>query len=94
MNTATVETTSPARTTLMLRTLDAADRAHARVATRLHDARNNLLTSATRGIERVEHILQRARDGLTRIDSASADVVNRAQSLVGAAIEKARARAS
>lgn len=83
MNTETV----PARTTLVLRTLDAADRTHARVAMRLHDARNNLRT-------RVEHILDRARDGLTRIDAASADAVNRAQGVVGAALEKARARAA
>ncbi len=85
---------APTRTTLVVRTLDAADRAHARAASRIHDVRNELRSSVMRGIDRVETVmtktLARARDVVTRADALGADAVNRAQGAVGAAIGRAR----
>lgn len=89
---------APVRTTLVVRTLDAADRAHARAATRIHDVRNGIRATSLRGIERVEQLvttaIARAKDAISRVDAAGADAVNRAQGVVGTAIERARSRAS
>jgi len=86
--------TTPPRTTLVVRTIDAADRAHARAASRLHDVRNGLRSTALRGLDRVEHAVvatfRAARDAITRVDAKGADAVNRAQGVVGAALDKAR----
>ena len=88
---------APARTTLVVRTLDAADRAHARAATRIHDVRNGIRSTSLRGLERVEQLvtnaIARAREAITRVDAAGADTINRAQGVVGTVIERARARA-
>ena len=89
---------APARTKIVVRTLEAVDRTHARVASRIHDVRNGLRSSALRNLDRVEvavsTALSRARDAITRADAAGADAVNRAQGVVGTAIDRARARAS
>ncbi|MDB4960502.1 MAG: hypothetical protein JWP01_501 [Myxococcales bacterium] len=84
---------------LSTRMLDAVDRAHARAAAVLHNVRNSLLTALERKIDGAEHLassaIERARHGVKHADHVSADVVNRAQGVVGQAIEKARlARAS
>lgn len=83
-----------APTSLAMRTIDAVDRAHAHLAMRLHDVRNQALDSVKRGIDRAEvlsaRVIERARDGLSRFDHRSADAINRAQGAVGHAIEKAR----
>ena len=80
--------------TLVTRTLDAVDRAHARAATILHNARNDLRATVERGLDRAEQLtttaFERARQRVKRADVVSADVVNRAQGVVGHAIEKAR----
>lgn len=80
--------------TLVTRALDAVDRAHARAATVLHDVRNDLLHRLVDRIERAElrtlSVFERARNGVDKVDAVSADVVNRAQGVVGHAIEKAR----
>ncbi len=80
----------PASTSLVTRGLDVIDRAHARTAMRVHDVRNDILTTLERGIDRLEAVLASARKGIKRVDAASADAVNHAQGLVGKAIEKAR----
>jgi len=97
MNTSTQTTpasSAPSRVTVLTRALDAVDRAHARAATVLHDVRNELLTRSAHAIDRVEQLTttacERARVGIERADVVSADVVNRAQGVVGQAIEKAR----
>lgn len=81
-------------TSVVLRTLDAVDRAHARAATRLHDVRNDVLAALERSLDRAEAMsakaIKRAREGIKRADHASADAVNRAQGVVGQAIERAR----
>lgn len=82
--------TDGSSTSLLTRSLDALDRAHARGAMRLHDLRNDVLASLGRGIDRLEAVLERARKGLERADTVSADAVNRAQGVVGKAIERAR----
>ncbi len=78
----------------MTRALDAVDRAHARAATVLHNVRNDLLHRLADRIERAElrtnSAFERARNGVHKVDEVSADVVNRAQGVVGQAIEKAR----
>jgi hypothetical protein len=80
--------------TVVTRALDAVDRAHARAATVLHGVRNKVLSAVEHGIDRVDQLassaFQRARRGVQRVDVVSADVVNRAQGVVGQAIEKAR----
>jgi hypothetical protein len=90
--------TAPVRSTLVVRTLDAADRAHARAATRIHDVRNGIRVSSLRGLERVETLMTtaiaRVRDGIARVDAVGADAVNRAQGVVGTVIERARGRAA
>lgn len=94
MDAVETSSSSPTRTTLVVRTIDAADRAHARAATRIHEVRNGLRSSALRGLDRVEHVvvatISRARDLITRADASGADAVNRAQGVVGSAIEHAR----
>jgi len=79
---------------LVIRTLDAVDRAHAKAAMMIHTARNDVRATLEHGLDRVEQVmtkgLDRARKGLHRADVVSADVVNRAQGVVGHAIEKAR----
>jgi len=95
MSTANVQHLSESsRVTVVARTLDAVDRAHARAATLLHDARNDLRSTLERGIERVERLATtacaRARQRVQRADAASADAVNRAQGAVGQAIDRAR----
>lgn len=94
MNDMNVHPLTEARPTMVTRTLDVADRAHARAAMMLHNARNDLRTTLERGIERVEQLAttacQRARARVQRADHASADAVNRAQGAVGSAIERAR----
>ena len=81
-------------TSLVTRTIDAVDRAHARTAARLHEVRNQVLASLERGIDRAEKVsttvITRARTSIKRADQVSADAVNRAQGVVGQAIEKAR----
>lgn len=78
----------------MTRTLDVVDRVHARTTARLHDARNGLRSTIEPGIDRAEKLanaaIDRARQSIDRVDHVSADVVNRAQGVVGQAIEKAR----
>lgn len=80
--------------TVLTRALDAVDRAHAKAATVLHDIRNQLLQRLANSIERAElrttAAFERARNGIHKVDTVSADVVNRAQGVVGQAIEKAR----
>jgi hypothetical protein len=80
--------------TLVTRTLDAVDRAHAKAATMIHNARNDVRVTLEHGLDHVEQVMtkgiDRARKGLQRADVVSADVVNRAQGVVGHAIEKAR----
>lgn len=79
---------------LVTRTLDVVDRAHARTAARLHEVRNQVLASLERGLDRAEQIgssaVTRARKSIKRVDKVSADAVNRAQGAVGHAIERAR----
>jgi hypothetical protein len=81
-------------TSLVARALDTVDRGHARTAARLHEARNRVVAQLERGLDRAEELsaglLRRARHGLKRADAASADAVNRAQGVVGQAIERAR----
>lgn len=81
-------------TSLVTRTIDAVDRAHARIAARLHEVRNDLLAALERGIDRAEVLstaaIKRARKSIKRVDKVSANAVNRAQGAVGHAIEKAR----
>jgi hypothetical protein len=81
-------------TSLVTRTLDTVDRAHARIAARLHEVRNDLLASLERGLDRAEaasaSAIKRARKSLRRVDKVSANAVNRAQGVVGQVIEKAR----
>ena len=88
--------TAPVRTTLVVRTLDAADRAHARAAMRIHDVRNGIRSSSLRGLDRVEQLvttaITRSREAISRADAAGADAVNRAQGVVGTVIERARGR--
>lgn len=80
--------------TRVTRALDAVDRAHARAASKLHGARITVLSAVEHGIDRLENALfgaiERARVGVHKADAASADAVNRAQGVVGQAIEKAR----
>lgn len=80
--------------TVVTRALDAVDRAHARVATVLHNARTDLLAKVDRGLDRAEQltasVFQRAHRSVKRADVVSADAVNKAQGVVGQAIEKAR----
>ncbi|MDQ3370160.1 MAG: hypothetical protein M3680_32480 [Myxococcota bacterium] len=80
--------------TVVARTLDAVDRAHARAAMVLHTVRNDVRTKIERSLERAElvttKVFERARKGVERADHVSADAVNRAQGVVGHAIEKAR----
>ncbi len=80
--------------TVLTRALDAVDRAHAKAATVLHQVRNDLLQRLANSIERAElkttTVFERARNGVHKVDTVSADVVNRAQGVVGQAIEKAR----
>lgn len=95
MNEATIHHLSPpARPTVVTRTLDVVDRGHARAAMKLHDVRNDLRATLEKGLDKVEQLVtgavQRARDGLKVADARSADAVNRAQGLVGTAIERAR----
>ena len=95
MNTTAAHKLSDASsTTLVTRTIDAVDRAHARTAARLHEVRNELLGTIERGIERAEklgaNVIKRARKSVKRVDKVSANVVNRAQGAVGQVIEKAR----
>lgn len=79
---------------VLTRALDAIDRAHAKAAKVLHDVRNDLLQRLANRIERAELVttsaFERARNGVHKVDTVSADVVNRAQGVVGHAIEKAR----
>ena len=79
---------------VLTRALDAIDRAHAKAATVLHNVRNDLLQRLADRIEHAELVtssaFERARNGVHKIDTKSADVVNRAQGVVGHAIEKAR----
>lgn len=79
---------------VLTRALDAIDRAHAKAATVLHNVRNDLLHRLADRIERAERLttsaFERARNGVHKVDTVSADVVNRAQGVVGHAIEKAR----
>lgn len=81
-------------TSLVTRTIDAVDRAHARAAARLHEVRNQVLATLERGIDRAEVVsasaIKHARKSIKRADKTSADVVNRAQGAVGQALEKAR----
>ncbi len=60
----------------------------------LHGARNELRSRFEHGLDRLEQLtsttIDRARKSVQRVDVASADVVNRAQGVVGQAIEKAR----
>jgi hypothetical protein len=83
-----------ASTSLVTRTLDAIDRAHAGAGVRLHEVRNQLLTALERGLDHAEklsaHLIKNARKSIKRVDQVSADAVNRAQGAVGHAIEKAR----
>jgi len=85
---------SESSSSLVTRTLDVVDRAHARTAARLHEVRNELLSTLERGVDRAEQVsatvIKRARKSIKRVDQVSADAVNRAQGAVGFAIEKAR----
>lgn len=94
MDTSPVTPSTRSSVTIVTRALDAVDRAHARAASKLHGARNDLRSTLEHGIERAEHLantaFQRARQSVERVDVVSADVVNRAQGVVGQAIEKAR----
>jgi hypothetical protein len=93
MSEATVRHIQPP-TSRTLRALDAIDRAHARAATKIHNVRHDLMTSLERRIERAEQLaltaIERARQGVKRVDAASADAVNRTQGVVGRALDKAR----
>jgi hypothetical protein len=93
MSTANVQQL-PQRITVVTRTIDAVDRAHARAATVLHGVRNEVRSTLERGIERAEHLattaFARARQGVQHADGVSADLVNRAQGVVGQAIDKTR----
>ena len=86
--------TDSSSTSLVTRTIDAVDRAHARTAARLHEVRNQVLATLERGIDRAEEVgasvITRARTSIKRVDKVSADAVNRAQGVVGHALEKAR----
>lgn len=81
-------------TSLVTRTIDSVDRAHARAAARLHDARNGVVAKLERGLDRAEELsaamIKRARASIKRADEVGARAVNRAQGVVGQAIEKAR----
>lgn len=77
-------------TSLVTRGIDAVDRAHARLAMRLHEVRTELLARLAGGLDRAEGAIKSAREGIKRADAASADAVNRAQGAVGQAIEKLR----
>ena len=92
--TSTIHQLNKPTTSLVTRTLDAVDRAHARAAMLLHDVRNDVRSTVERGIDRAEElttsVFDRARRSIQKVDVVSADVVNRAQGVVGQAIEKAR----
>ena len=77
-------------TSLVTRTLDAVDRTHARAAMRIHDLRNGLRGAIERGLDRAEEAVASMRDALKRADERSASAVNRAQGVVGQAIERLR----
>jgi F0F1-type ATP synthase membrane subunit b/b' len=90
MNKVTVHDLSTKRAAIVSRALDAVDRAHARAAMTLHDARNRARDAAERGLDRAAAVIERARDRVKQIDTKSADLVNRAQGIVGGALERAR----
>jgi hypothetical protein len=77
-------------TSLVTRTLDAVDRTHAAVAMRVHGLRNNMRATVESGLDKAEAAIARARELLVRADERSADAVNRAQGVVGQAIERLR----
>ncbi len=78
----------------LTRVLDSVDRGHAKAAAMIHGARNTLHATLERSLDRAElmstSMIGGARKRLQRIDVVSADAVNRAQGVVGQAIEKAR----
>jgi hypothetical protein len=78
----------------VIRVLDTVDRGHARAAAALHDARNAIRTRLELGVDRAEQLTAKLFDGarknIQRIDATGADTINKAQGLVGHAIEKAR----
>jgi hypothetical protein len=79
---------------LVTRVLDTVDRAHAKAAMKLHGARSSVRTTLEHALDRTEQLMTtgigRARKSLQRADVVSADLVNRAQGVVGQTIEKAR----
>lgn len=90
MSLVSVQDLSTKRAAVVARAIDAVDRAHARAAMTLHEARNRIVASAERGLDHAAALIDSARTRLKAIDATSADLVNRAQGVVGAAIERAR----
>jgi hypothetical protein len=90
MNKVTVQDLSTKRAAIVTRAVDAVDRAHARAAMMLHEARNRARDAAERGLDRMAAAIDGARDRVKQIDARSADLVNRAQGVVGHALERAR----
>lgn len=85
---------STRRAALTTRAIDAADRAHARGAMMLHEARNRARDAAELVLDRAAAAIEHARARLKQVDAKSADLVNRAQGVVGHALERARPTAS
>jgi ATP/maltotriose-dependent transcriptional regulator MalT len=82
-----IETTDP---TLLTRVLDSLDRSHARLADRMHTARNAVRGVFERGLDRIELAIDSVRERLDSVDHRAADGIIHAQGVLGAAIEKAR----
>ena len=56
----------------------------------LHEARNRARSRAERTLDRAAAAIDRARGSVQKIDAKGADLVNRAQGVVGHALERAR----
>ncbi|CAN5910385.1 hypothetical protein BH11MYX2_BH11MYX2_32920 [soil metagenome] len=82
-----IETPDP---TLLTRFLDSIDRGHARVADRMHTARNAMRSTLDAGLTRLEGAIGSLRERVDLADKRAADGIIRAQGAVGGALEKAR----
>ena len=82
-----IETAAP---TLLTRVLDSVDRGHARGADKMHTVRNSLRAALDSGLTRLEDAISSLRERLDLADKRAADGIIKAQSVVGAALEKAR----
>lgn len=88
------QTTVQSKSPLTLRAIDALDRTHARAASSLHGVRNDVRGTLERALDRAQELtlaaFDRVRARMKKLDSASADAVNRAQGAVNHALDVAR----